>query len=150
MFGLVTRRRYDAELAALRSQYEALRERCEGAESREAIERNARRTITHQFTEADEQRTALTLVNACLTDDLVKERQVSGSLALQIHAMAQPLEPDLDAIDWPAKYEAEKKRADRLQGRLDDAVGLTDPRVEDGRNWQQNRQDGGRKQEATQ
>ncbi|CAM5621242.1 putative protein OS=Streptomyces aurantiogriseus OX=66870 GN=GCM10010251_92220 PE=4 SV=1 [Streptomyces aurantiogriseus] len=58
----------------MRSQYEALRERCELAESREATERAARRTITRQFTDADEARTALTIVNACLTDDLTKVR----------------------------------------------------------------------------
>jgi hypothetical protein len=35
-----------------------------------------------------------------------------------------------------AAYAAEKKRADRLQQRLDDALGLNNYRVQDGRMWQ--------------
>lgn len=40
-----------------------------------------------------------------------------------------------------AAYHAEKHRADRLQARLDDALGLNDPHVKDGRYWQQTRAD---------
>lgn len=40
-----------------------------------------------------------------------------------------------------AAYRAEKKRADRLQARLDDACGLDDPAVTAGRHWQSARHD---------
>jgi hypothetical protein len=42
---------------------------------------------------------------------------------------------------WMADHAAEKKRADRLQQRLDDALGLNNYRVQDGRMWQHTRTD---------
>jgi predicted RNase H-like nuclease (RuvC/YqgF family) len=48
--------------------------------------------------------------------------------------------------EWRAQAQAEKRRADGLQKRLDDACGLNTSKVAEGRNWQQNRQDDGRKQ----
>jgi hypothetical protein len=106
----VSRRRYDddlAEITGLRRRIVATEERHDEAEEerRQAVDELA----------------AVTIVNGRLTEDLAKERQVSESLARQIHAMAQPVDPDPDAIDWPAKYEAEQERADLLQAELDDA-----------------------------
>lgn len=124
----VTRRRHDAEISSLRSQYEALRERCKGAESREAAERVAKRTAARQFTEADEERTALTLVNARLTDNLTAVREELAELRAQTS--------DSAATHWSAEARREKKRADRLQKQYDDAVGLKPGGIEDSRPWQ--------------
>lgn len=40
-----------------------------------------------------------------------------------------------------AAYVAEKRRADHLQARLDDACGLNHPALDDGRHWQSTRSD---------
>lgn len=126
----VSRRRYEADLDAVKADRERIRgERDQFAEDRDA-QRTAAKTAARQFDDAGS-------VIACLTDDLDAARE---RLA-EVEAAAC----DTAAAQWQAQARREKKRADRLQGRLDDAVGLTDPRVEDGRNWQQNRQDGGRK-----
>jgi hypothetical protein len=45
------------------------------------------------------------------------------------------------AGEWMADHEAEKKRADQLQTRLDYALGLNRAAVEDGKNWQARRTD---------
>lgn len=106
--------RLRTELAAVKADRERIRgERDQFAKDRDGFKYAAE--------SASEKYTAVCLVNERLTEDLTKERQVSGSLALQIHTMAQPLEPDPDAVDWAAKYEAEQERADRLQAELDDA-----------------------------
>jgi len=117
----VSRRQYDAEVSSLRSQYEALRERCEGAESREASERYARR-------EADETRTALTLVNTHLTEDLTDVKEQLAEL--------RALSSDSAATRWQAEARREKRRADRLQKQYDDAVGLKPGGIVDSRPWQ--------------
>lgn len=44
-----------------------------------------------------------------------------------------------DATDWQGLYEAEKKRADRLQSQLDDALGLNEAAVTLGETWQNRR-----------
>lgn len=95
-----------------------------------ADEKTANKRLTEEFA-------ATRIVNDCLTGDLAAAREEIAEL--------RAASSDSAATHWRAEAKREKKRADRLQGRLDDAVGLTDPRVEDGRNWQQNRQDGGRK-----
>lgn len=132
----VSRRRHEDEVAKLRSRVLATEARHDEAArahnqlaKKLADEKTANRHLAEELQ-------AVSIVNARLTEDLVKEREVSGSLALQIHAMAQPVEPDLDAADWPAKYEAEKRRADRLQRQYDDAVGLSAGRIEDSSRWQ--------------
>ncbi|MEH0586170.1 hypothetical protein QA942_19615 [Streptomyces sp. B21-106] len=117
----VSRRRYDTDLAAARAEAGRLREQRDTAVRDEETARFNRERILRQYTALDEKHTAVCLVNVRLTEDLTKERQVSGSLARQIHEMAQPVEPDPDAVDWAAKYEAETERADRLQAELDDA-----------------------------
>ncbi|MFF3511582.1 hypothetical protein [Streptomyces sp. NPDC002573] len=45
------------------------------------------------------------------------------------------------AAEWMADSETERKRADHLQARLDDALGLNTSQVEDGRLWQHTRTD---------
>src|SRR5512145_2357395 len=111
MFGLVTRRRHKAELDALRSQYEALRERCETAEKNEATERVARRTITRQHAELD-----------------AANRRLEGRITeLTRRIEERPSFEDSASL---------KNQIRHLQRRLDDAVGLAGRVPEDSSRWQ--------------
>jgi septal ring factor EnvC (AmiA/AmiB activator) len=94
-----------------------------------------------------EELAAATIVNGRLTDDLVGLRSqlaasvaAEGALARQIHTLAQPVEPTDACIDdmnrLIRELEAERKRTDHLQARLDDAVGLGAERPLDSRSWQ--------------
>ena len=68
------------------------------------------------------------IVNDCLTQGLEK---AAAQGALSTEAATQII----------AAYTAERHRADRLQQRLDNAVGLNTSQVDDGRFWQHNRHD---------
>lgn len=83
-----------------------------------------------------EELAAVSIVNACLTEDLTKAREqlaasmaAESALAMQIHEMAQPVEPTDDELDTLNRLirerDSEKVRADRLQKQYDDAAGLT-------------------------
>jgi len=121
MFGLVTRRWHDAELAAARAESGRLRtQRDKAIEEKETAVFNRER-ILHQYNELDEKHTAVSLVNARLTEDLAAARaEAADSLAGQLRA----------------ELKREKRRADRLQKELDDATFLPAGRVEDSRRWQ--------------
>lgn len=119
MLGLTTTRRLRAELAAARAVSDRLRkERGQLVKDRAAFHAAAV-TASRQFTDADEKYVDVSIVNACLTDDLVAVRErlaaceSGGALGEQM-----------------ALYRAEKKRADRLQRRLDQALGLDDSEAE--------------------
>jgi hypothetical protein len=117
----VSRRRYDTDLADARAVSDRLRTQLE--ESREnAVAWHAAAVRTaEQFTDAS-------IVNDCLTRDLVAARRrvrIARSAATRILAA----------------YRRERSRADRLQGRLDDACGLNHPAVEAGQHWQARRID---------
>jgi hypothetical protein len=118
---LVTRRRHERELADLDADRERIRgERDQFAKDRDTQHAVAR-TAARQFTDADEELAATRIVNDCLTRDLAEARK-------QLAAR--------DTGGWQKKYEQERKRADRLQRRLDDAVGLKPGRIEDSSQWQ--------------
>lgn len=95
---------------------------------------------------AAEQNTDITIVNQCLTEDLAATRReladvrkVEESLARQIHEMAQPVEPsdeEVDAAQLRLELDAERRRADDLQQRLDDAVGLASGGILNSAPWQ--------------
>jgi uncharacterized protein (DUF3084 family) len=121
MFGFVTRRWHDAELAAARAEAGRLRtQRDKAIKAKETAEFNRER-ILHQYNELDEKYTAVCLVNARLTEDLAAARaEASNSLAGQLRA----------------ELKREKKRADRLQKELDDATFLPEGGVVDSRKWQ--------------
>jgi predicted nucleic acid-binding Zn-ribbon protein len=121
MFGFVTRRRHETELAAAGAEVERLREqRDQFAKDRDAY-RAAAETAAGQFADADEQLTATRIVNACLTEDLAKAREqiTDGSVA-----------------EWRAKAKAAERRADQWQKQYYDAVGLGPGRIEDSSRWQ--------------
>jgi DNA repair exonuclease SbcCD ATPase subunit len=68
----------------------------------------------------------------------------------RLHDSTEALAEDRDAVRadrerLAKELAAEKRRGDRLQERLDDAVGLNSPAVDAGRHWQQNRPDAARK-----
>ncbi|KAF2774675.1 multi-sensor hybrid histidine kinase [Streptomyces sp. OM5714] len=115
MFGLITRRRHNAEMAALRSYNDALRERCETAEENERAERVARRTITRQHAELDG-------ANRRLSD----RNQALGERISTLTESDPDYLADLEQQLATAREElaAEKRRTERLQAHLDDAVGM--------------------------
>jgi hypothetical protein len=117
----VSRRRYATDLADARADTARLRGQLE--ESREnAVAWHAAAVRTaEQFTDAS-------VVNDCLTHDLTAARRRTRIARL---AAARIL----------AAYHRERARADRLQGRLDDACGLNHPSVEAGQHWQARRID---------
>ncbi|MDX2841456.1 hypothetical protein PV377_21190 [Streptomyces ipomoeae] len=111
MFGLITRRRHNAELAAIRSYCDALRERCETAEKNEATERVARQTITRQHAELD-----------------AANRRLEGRVAeLTKRIEERPSFEDSATL---------RNQIRHLQRQLDDAVGLPPGRIEDSSRWQ--------------
>lgn len=155
----VSRSRYDAAHA------EANRLRAE----RDAALKDAD-TWYHAATRTSELYVDTSLVNECLTHDLTaaKERLAEYGVrrtvsdVLEEHdvnrkALAEAIHAGLHlnweqlidtarrtyeaATEWRADYEAQRKRADQLQARLDDACGLDDPGVQAGVNWQARRVD---------
>lgn len=124
---IVTRRRHERELARQRRGYEL-------AIKKVSTEGNGRwKGIA---TRTAELYTDTSIVNDCLTRDLTKARRRT---AIARKAAARIL----------AAYFAEKKRADRLQRRLDGMCGLNDPAVLDGIHWQKRRQDKATPSEVT-
>ncbi|MFE2073668.1 hypothetical protein [Streptomyces misionensis] len=122
---LVTRRRYENDLAAVDADRARLRvERDQFAKDRDT-QRAVARKAAEQFADLDDRYTATVIVNTCLTEELTAAREQLASTD----------------DGWQAKYEAEKKRADRLQERLDDALGLNTPAVAAGTAWRDRRTD---------
>lgn len=96
------------------------------------VSRKRHERLVGEAAYAAEQNTDITIVNQRLTEDLAAVcreladvRKVEESLARQIHEMAQPVEPsdeDVDAAQLRLELDAERRRADELQQRLDDAA----------------------------
>jgi hypothetical protein len=137
MFGLVTRRRHNAELAAIRSYCDALRERCETAEKNEATERVARRTITRQHAELD-------AANRRLEGRLLELGRRLSAMAEADPEYAAKLEQRVARLRHVGArildaYTAEKSRADRLASHLDSgdlkAIKAWDARVQAHDEW---------------
>lgn len=143
---LVTRSRYD--------DLDADRERVRGERNQFEKDRDTQKAVarkaTEQYAGLYDQHAATAIVNGCLTEDLTTvreelaaERQVSGSLALQIQELADRLRGyeavDGDDESWRSRYETEKKRADRLQQQLDDALGM-DRATTAGTGWEARRE----------
>ncbi|GAA3957143.1 hypothetical protein GCM10022384_07760 [Streptomyces marokkonensis] len=124
----VTRRRHEAELAAVRNYNDALRERCETAEENERAERVARRTITRQHAELD-------AANRRLAGRVEELGKRNSALTESDPDYLAELEKQLAAVR--EQLAAERKRADHLQGRLDDALGMPEGgHIEDSGPWQ--------------
>jgi hypothetical protein len=121
---LVFRRRLEA--------VDADRERLRAERDQFAKDRDTQRAVaesaTRQFTTADDELSATRSVNARLARDNASLRE-----ELDTYRKATP-------SDWQAKYEAEKKRADRLQTQWDDLLNLNSPEVAEGAKWQDRRE----------
>lgn len=129
---LVTRRSYDD----LNTRYQqALDATAKARDERNAF-RTAAATSARQFAEAD-------ATNRRLEGRLLELGRRNAELAESDPEYAADLEQQLAAAR--AELAAEKKRGDHLQRRLDGALGLEDPAVLAGQNWQATREDGPRK-----
>lgn len=117
-FPFITRARHEAELAALRSQYEALRERCETAEKNAATERNARRTITRQHAELDAANRRLTDRNLELGRRISQLTEADPDYAAKLERRVARLRTV--GARLLASYKTEQRRADRYASHLDD------------------------------
>ena len=129
----VTRRRYEDELAAAKHEIRRQRERAEAAEEKASTAEFNREQILRQLAEADATNRRLHGRN------LELGRQVSA-LAESDLEYAAHLERRVARLKKVGKrivaaWAREQKRADHLQQRLDDAVGLSTTIVDSGR-WQ--------------
>ncbi|WP_030344874.1 hypothetical protein [Streptomyces sp. NRRL S-1022] len=114
-----------------RTEHEAVladRERIRSERDQFAKDRDTQRAVarkaTDQYAALNERYTDTAIVNECLTHDLTVARE-----QLAAHEKGS-------RKDWRSLYEAERKRADGLQRRLDDAVGLKPQAIQDSSRWQ--------------
>lgn len=134
MFGLISRRRHTAELAAARAVSDRLRRERDTARSAQQTAEFNREQILRQLAEA-------TTANRRLHGrNLELGRRVSA-LAESDPEYAGQLERRVDRLKKVtarlyAGARAEKARADHLQRRLDDAVGLGSRYPLDSASWQ--------------
>ncbi|MEU0671316.1 hypothetical protein ABZ330_00190 [Streptomyces sp. NPDC006172] len=127
MFGLITRRRHEAELAAARAEAERLRDERDQARSlQETAEFNRGQALAQAASVGAENRN---LQN--WNRELVRR---VGELTAAGPEQAAALQRQVDQL--LAENREEKKRGDRLQQRLDDAVGLKPSGIEDSSRWQ--------------
>lgn len=156
-------RAHEQELAAVKADRERLRdERDQFAKDAKASQAAAV-TAARQFAEADAANIRLSNRNQALQEQAAVRaeiaRQRGGSLAklgqrldavageyAHIDGYAARMEDRLDralrgCVRYRAALAAEARRADRLQDRLDDALGFNTPGVERGQHWQATRQD---------
>jgi chromosome segregation ATPase len=143
MFGLVTRRRHEQELAAVRAEADRQRHRAETAEDRAATAEYNRSQILRQLAEAD-------AANRRMHDRNLELGRRISQLAEADPECAAALESRLEralrgCARWMDALWVEVRHADQLQRRLDDAMGLNTAPVLNGTRWQHTRTDGGRK-----
>ncbi|MEU3507617.1 hypothetical protein ABZ733_06775 [Streptomyces longwoodensis] len=134
MFGLTTTRRLHAELAAAKAETDRQRERADRATARATTAEYNRGQVLRQNAELD-------AANRRLAD-----RNLELGRRLSQHAEADPkyaahLEQRVERLKQVgarvlAAWHAEQRRADHLQERLDDAVGLKPGLVRDSACWQ--------------
>jgi len=117
----ISRRRHNAELAAARAVSDRLRGERDAARVEKKAFRYAAATGAEQVID-------VSIVNNHLTEDLTRSRR---QRVIARKAAARIL----------AAYAVEKQRADRLQQRLDQALGLDSGPVTSGRHWQHRRED---------
>lgn len=143
MFGLTTTRR----LRAAQDETERQRRRAETAEGDLKTAVFNRKQVLRQLAEADAANRRLAGRNLELG---VRLSAYAESDQEYLAGLERRLERVLRAC---ARYRAtvfgEQRRADVLQRHLDDACGLNRSEVAEGGNWQQTRQDGGRKRVAS-
>lgn len=129
----VTRRRYEDELAAAKHEIRRQRERAEAAEEKASTAEFNREQILRQLAEADAANRRLHGRNL----ELGKQVSVLAESDLEYAAHLERRKTSLEKAGHRilAAWRREQKRADHLQQRLDDAVGLSTTIVDSGR-WQ--------------
>ncbi|MFH9403310.1 hypothetical protein ACH4JS_26695 [Streptomyces sp. NPDC017638] len=132
MLGLTTTRRLRTELAAARAEIDRQQRRADAAEEDATTAVYNRQQLLRQLAGADAANRRLYARNRDLTARAaVLERRVARLLKVGARLIAA--------------RDTERQRADHLQQRLDDAMGLNTAAVIAGRNWQRHREDGGRR-----
>lgn len=111
MLGFTTTRRLRAEIDTLKALLEGARDQRDKAREARDIAVFNRAQVLRQNATLDEELAATRIVNACLTEDLTAAREQLTDSALG---------------EQMALYRMEKRRADHLQRRLDDALGVDD------------------------
>jgi predicted RNase H-like nuclease (RuvC/YqgF family) len=139
MFGITTTRRLRAELAIAKAETDRQRDRAEKAEAAAATAKYNRGQALSQLAAAD-------AANRRLHDRNLELGRRISALTESDPEYAARLERRVARLRLAGKrifaaYGAQKKRADRLQQRLDDACGLNAPAVLAGSGWQSTRHD---------
>lgn len=144
MTWFVSQRRHDEELAAARAEINRQRERAVKAEARATTEIAARETITRQHAELDAANARLTGRNKALGERLAEAQVANGFDPVAAKRTAERI-ATLQKAAAAGREEAalaraearrQRKRADGLQKRLDDAVGLPPGGVLSSASWQ--------------
>lgn len=133
MFGLTTTRRLRTELAAAKAETDRQRERAETAEAATKTAQYNRGQVIAQLAEADAANRRLSGRNLELGRKASVLTESDPEYAAQLERRVARLRRIVSGL--LAERDTERKRADRLQSRLDDAVGLG-RRIEDSRPWQ--------------
>ena len=143
MFGLTTMRRLRAEVAVVKADRERIRsERDEFEENCNAAQAAAK-TAARQFAEADAANRRLHGRNLELGQRVSQLAESDPEYAAQLERQVADLQKRLDVANsrptdshWRAEARRERDRADRLQKRLDDAVGLAPGGILNSAPWQ--------------
>jgi len=139
MFGLVTRRRHNAELAAARAEADRIRAERDATVSKLATAIYNREQVLRQNAEQDAVNRRLHGRNLELGRRLSAVREADPEYAASLE---RRLDRALTACArYLAAYHAERRRTDRLHARLDDACGLDHPAVDEGATSQARRMD---------
>lgn len=139
MFGLVSRRRHNAELAAARAEVDRLRTERDTSVSKLATAVYNREQVLRQNAGLDAANRRLEGRNIELGRRISELRDADPEYAASLEQRVTRLKRV--GARLLAAYATEKHRADRLQARLDDACGLNPPAVLEGGAWQARRLD---------
>lgn len=127
MFGLTTTRRLRAELAAANANADRLREERDDARTERAAFRSAAQISARQFTEADATNRRLFGRNLELGNRLAL---LDGTSLEHVVALEKRIARLLRVVDRVAGAGlTAHRRADHLQQRLDQALGLDQPAI---------------------
>lgn len=142
-FPFVLRSRYDADVADLNADRDRLRhERDTAIEQRDTAKYNRGQAL-RQNASLDSANRRLHGRNLELGKRISKLTEADPTYTASLESrLARALTA---CRRYRASLTAETRRADHLQKRLDDALGLNTSKVLDGRHWQYTRGDGARK-----
>ena len=134
MFGLITRRRYEEELAAAKAETGRQRERAQAAVNRATTAEFNRGQMLRQLADADTANQRLTDRNRVLKERLIQRAESVPKDAARLQRRVDRLRRIVSRLLEESRRD--RRRADHLQQRLDDAVGLTPRQIVDSSIWQ--------------